>query len=127
MTFIEVTQKTSPDFAGVFQAFAEDNEIIYTRNIKGYVKSLGNRRIAGDGMSSATLGSLITHEIGHTSTALRAIGHNSVPVYSRAAQKLEELRAAAVFENTYRRQFEMPLRRTYLKKNDVLSFDPSNY
>ena len=78
----------------VFQAFAEENERVYTTDVAGYAASR-NISVAGDGLNTATLGSLIAHEFGHTQTGLEAIRQPPIPVYTRKDQSRQELRASS--------------------------------
>ncbi|MBW3533573.1 hypothetical protein, partial [Shewanella sp. NKUCC06_TVS] len=121
VTFVEVTKETDPTYGAAFQVTAEADEILYSRDVAGYVASR-EIRVAGDGLNSATLGSLISHEFGHTQTGLAAVGQSPIPVYNLKDKSREELRASSQFENAFRQHYGMPIRSSYMKENDVLNY-----
>jgi RHS repeat-associated protein len=85
-----------------------DGEIYYHSNVKAYVADHQKWAIPGDGMDSATLGSLLAHEIGHV------IG-DGAPVNIRE----NEIWTVRNFENPYRTHVGLPLRRSYFEEGDV--------
>lgn len=90
---------------------------------------------SGAYMAEATLGTLIAHEIGHTPIGRAALGLPEINTYlrttfskgrvgfvfSREKVKQEELRAVRLFENPYRKHFDIPLRESYYHPGDVFS------
>ena len=98
-----------------------DNEIWYTRDVAGYAQLKINEgnSLPGDGLSTATLDSLIVHEIGHTVIGSAAIGQTPIPVYNRADSLREETRAIQGYENPYRKANGMPLRCSYWTEGDL--------
>lgn len=122
-TFTEVTVATDPDMQVAWRVgFNDDqNEIHYTRDISAWKAAPYTKR-PGDEVQSATIGSLIAHEFGHTKSGLAAIGiYNNIYI-----RRIDEPRASALFENAYREKYNMPIKRTYSVENDVLNFKRDN-
>ncbi|WP_444933717.1 hypothetical protein [Microbulbifer sp. JTAC008] len=115
LTFIEIPDGSPNQFDKAFRTYAESNEIEYTQNIKGYLAAMREYTVPGDNFGTSTMGSLIAHEIGHTQVALRAF--NLSPRYDDQ----EEIRATRMFENIYRKNYKMPLRKSYFEEGDVIS------
>jgi len=122
-TFTEVTTATDPDLQVAWRVGfnGNPNEIHYTRNISAWKAAPYTKR-PGDEIQSATLGSLIAHEFGHTRSGLAAIGIRQ----NTFKLSVDEPRASALFENSYRAKYNMPIKRTYRKENDVLNFRSGN-
>lgn len=92
--------------ASAFQVI--DGTIYYHTDVSGYLAAGQEWIIPGDGTGSATLGSLLAHEVGHV------IGVNA-PTTTRA----NEAWTVRNFENPYRSHMGMPLRRSYFEEDDV--------
>jgi hypothetical protein len=80
LTFVEVTKQTDPDMAVAFRVGFDDmgpNTIHYTQNIELWKQLVlaGKPQKIGEEILSSTLGSLITHEIGHTEIGLSSLGY----------------------------------------------------
>ncbi|WP_413662611.1 hypothetical protein ACG1BZ_15520 [Microbulbifer sp. CNSA002] len=81
-----------------------ENVIYYHTDVKGHLNVMKKYHLNGDGNSSATLGSLLSHEIGHV------IGANGS----------SEIWTVRNFENPYRLYYDLPARRSYWKENDII-------
>jgi nucleoid-associated protein YgaU len=103
----------------------------------GRMRVDSQNKLAGDAVESLTLAGVISHEIGHTALARVAL---DLPALKRTAGSTvveedgfstvvfftlpdEELRASALFENSYRQWKGLELRRSYFTENDVLNYD----
>ena len=90
------------------QAFqvGSDDVIYYTLDVPGYIRSISG--ISGDGLDTATLGTLLSHEIGHL----------ALPV-SGLTYRQEEIFVSRYFENIFRQYKGMAQRCSYFVVNDV--------
>ena len=98
-----------------------DNEIWYTRDVGAFraAAASAGRLLPGDGMSTATLDTLLVHELGHTMLGSAAIGQTPIPVTSLRSQFQEEARAVRYFENPYRAYRGLPARCSYFTQGDM--------
>lgn len=121
------------------EAFATfDNTIIYTLEIKKWYE---NKLVefenlpAGANLSNIGLDVLLAHEFGHTGLGRLTLNLASIDpfirsevrngnlttIFSREKIRQEEIRAARLFENSYRTFINVPIRRSYYIENDVLN------
>ncbi len=103
-----------------FAYTVEDNRIFYSLE-------LPKSELAGDGLDSAGMDVLIMHEIGHTPAGSAAYGMKPLKVtqtwegntFTTRGARAEEFRTVRDFENPYRADQGLPLRRSYFKENDI--------
>lgn len=124
-TFVEVTKETDPDYAVAYRVGYDDlgeNAIHYTQDLEGWKNKVteGKAEKLGEEISSATLGSILTHELGHTEIGLNAIGRKSLFIISFADVVRSERMAVQYFENEYRKYRKLPLRKTYFNIGDMI-------
>ena len=98
-----------------------DNEVWYIPDVRAFRAALASagRLVPGDGMDSATLDTLLVHEIGHTLLGSAAIGQLPIPVTSLRTQFQEEERVINHFENPYRAYRGLPMRCSYFTEGDM--------
>lgn len=121
LRFIQVNLETDPDMAVAFRVGFEDsgaNTIHYTLKLEEWKRLTlaGKSEKPGEEISSASLGSLIAHELGHTDIGMRSLGLGTTSHHEG------EMLAVHLFENRFRKHFGMPLRLTYYKPFDVLKY-----
>lgn len=124
-TFVEVSKLTDPDYAVAFRVGFDGlgpNSIHYTKDLEGWkVKVLLEKpEKKGEQISSATLGSLIAHELGHTEIGLNSLGKSYELISDYSEVIISEKVAVNYFENIYRAEYKMPLRTTYFKFEDMV-------
>lgn len=103
-------------------------EILYTDDLETW-KEAHKDFHPGNQIRSATMGSLLAHEFGHTQAGRGAKSLSYIPQRQPGADKFdkflldsEEVRATRVFENSYRRERNMPIR-THYSNLDVVNFN----
>lgn len=80
-----------------------ENLIIYTTDVDSFVKTNSHHSPPSRQMESSTLGSLLSHEIGHTSFGVGSV----------------EILTTSIFENDYRTTYGLPLVDGYDKSNPM--------
>lgn len=122
-----------------FYAFTadEDNWIYYTEDVKKWYQNKLQEMTLPEGanLDTATLGTLLAHEIGHTPLGRTAFNLPAIDpmmhsissegelitVFSRQKIEAEEIRATRLFENVFRKFIGIALRRSYYRANDVMN------
>jgi len=127
VNFIEVFLPS--DGFGAVDLSSSDIEITYTSNLQGWKNSRKDFH-QGNQVNTATIGSLLAHEFGHTNAgrnvlnfpAIKSINYvNGKMEINPNASKWEEVRTVKYFENAYREQKGMPLRTHYVN-TDIMKF-----
>lgn len=124
---IQVSPETDPNYAVAFRVGFDEqgpNAIHYTLDVRGWKnKNLSNKdEIPGEEISSATLSTLLIHEMGHTSIGLETIGKKKFEINEFQDYLKSEFIAIHFFENNFRSYQNLPLRRSYFKKDDIFNF-----
>ena len=142
---LSMRDKLMPEFVKVddpYDAFlVSDGKIYYMTNVDvWYALKLDGGNIPDNSyLDVATIGTLISHEIGHTEVGRMALGLEFIDsfiqlknevgnvnfVFSREKVYEEEFRAVHLFENPYRSFIGLPLRESYFDKGDVFNYAKS--
>lgn len=139
---LELRNVLRPSFVQVedpIDAFlVSDGKIYYMENVGAWYSFKNDSLDIPENsyLDVATLGTLISHEIGHTELGRRALDIDFINsfkevrneigqvtfVFSREKVYTEEYRAVDLFENPYREYIGLPLRESYFEKGDVLRY-----
>jgi hypothetical protein len=120
----------APGEDGGFE-YNPDHDVIFYGDVAAFRRS---STVPGDGAASATMGGLLLHEIGHSPQGAAALGQVPIPLHYVESQIngtvilgtplrdffSEEYRAIRYYENPYRLERGLPLRRSYFEENDIM-------
>jgi len=107
---------------------ADGNRIYYSDDFLS-----GGEDLEGDEAATMTFDVVLVHELGHTNAGAAAEGQTTIMgkspttsinssgevTFTRYKNYAEEFRAVRFFENRYRQELGLPLRRSYFDVNDV--------